>query len=87
MISLLKRPSRSWASTTWFPRALATRSIKEGTPSCIATTQTSLHRTRAVGRANLANIRPVIIATETIPQNDSTVTNRFAGSEIGDILP
>src|SRR5712692_7691646 len=81
------RVTRICASATWLPRWLATRNMSDCTPSKVATTARSLHRTRAVGRANLANMRPVAMATPMRPISDSSVTSALAACEIGTMCP
>ncbi len=69
------------------PRAFAMRNMKQGTPSWGATTARRLKSTRAVGCENLANMRPVTIATPKRPTSASTVTSTFASPVRGTSFP
>jgi hypothetical protein len=69
------------------PRAFAMRNMRQGTPSWGATTARRLKSTRAVGRENLANMRPVTIASPSKPTNASTATRTFASTVRGTSFP
>src|SRR3954469_4556912 len=66
------------AATMALPRAFATRNMRVGTPSMVAITALREKMRRAVGRENLANTSPVVVATSRIPHKASTTTTECA---------
>ena len=69
------------------PRSLATRNTSEGMPSRGAITATFENKIRAVGRANLAKMSPVISAVNSMLHRDSSVTTVWQYESAGTILP
>ncbi len=87
VLSSMRRMTRSCASTTMLRRQLAMRNISVGTPLRSETTAFSPNKTRAVGRANLAKVSPVMRATKRIPVSASSVTTMCPKREPGAMPP
>ncbi len=79
--------TESWPSTTMLPRQLAMRKTRCGAPSRSWTTAFSAKRTRAVGRANLAKVAPVTMATPSVPTSASTTTTTWPYLVAGAMAP
>ena len=75
-------PSESTAA-----RPLPIRTIKDGLPSCIATTGLAANTSLARGREKRTKVRPVKIAVNPSPQMSSIVTTTWPYNVEGYIAP
>ncbi len=83
----LSRLTWSCPSTTMLPRQLASLKTRCGTPSRMCTTALAPKSTRAVGRANLANVTPVTSAMPSVPTSASSTTTTCPKRVAGAIAP